>query len=136
VTVKLENNWQFKSLVSLQKLTNFSVSENPPSRLVRRCEELHLIPLNEYSIEDLRLMIGQEFALEYLIPLAIEKLHEDVLAEGDYYPGDLLSSVLKINPSFWKQNPDLYKQLKGLVGKRREDIKEEGISLKLFESDL
>jgi hypothetical protein len=99
----LENNWKFKSLVNLQKLTNFSVSKDPPTRLVRRCEELHLIPFNEYSIEDMRLMIGREFALEYLIPLAIEKLHEDILAEGGFYPGHLLSALLRINQAFWKQ---------------------------------
>ena len=134
--MKLENNWKFKSLVHLQKLGNYAPSKNPPTTLVAKCEELLLKPLDEYSIENLRMMIGQQIRLEFLIPLAIEKLQEDILAEGDFYPGDLLSSVLRVSSNFWRQNQPLNEQLSNLVRNHKETILEEGISLELFESDL
>jgi hypothetical protein len=63
-------------------------------------------PLKHFDIGDLRLMIGQSFYLDYLIPMAIEKLQENSLAEGDYYEGDLLKSVLDSDPDFWIANKD------------------------------
>ena len=51
-------------------------------------------------------MIGQNIGLAYLIPLALEKLRKRPLAEGDYYPGDLLTNVLRANPIFWRDHPD------------------------------
>jgi len=132
----MENNWKYKSLVNLQKMKDFVPDPNPATRLVRRCEELLQIPLNQYSIEDLRIMIGQAFGLEYLIPLAIEELKKDLFAEGDFFPGDLLSNVLKIDPNFWKENRDLQGHINKLIVNRREEIERERISLTVFESSL
>ena len=39
-------------------------------------------------------MIGQKIGLPHLLPLAIKNLKNDQLAEGDYYLGDLLMSVI------------------------------------------
>jgi hypothetical protein len=67
--------------------------------------------VESFSVEDLRLAIGQEIALRHLMPLAIRRLEENALAEGDFYPGDLLSAVLRVDESFWSQNPELKRQL-------------------------
>ena len=77
------------------------------SYLVSTCHRLRKKPLREFTTEDLRIMIGQGIGLPYLIPLALEKLVEDPFAGGDFYPGDLLHSVLKVSPRFWQANPDL-----------------------------
>lgn len=77
------------------------------SSLVTRCHDLRNKPLNKFSVEDLRLLIGQNISLAYLIPMALEYLRENILAEGMYYPGDLLFSVLNIQPIFWKNNKEL-----------------------------
>lgn len=135
-TMKLENNWKYKSLKHLQKYIGDSKGENHPSNLVKRCAELMLVPLNEYTIEDLRIMIGQQVGLEYLVPFAIEKLQNDLFAEGDLYPGDLLSSVLKINPAFWNQNQNFQLQLRNMIENRKSEIINNQISLTLFESSL
>jgi len=131
--MKTENNWKYKSLFNLEK----NHPDNPgevPTRLVTRCAELIKNPLNEYSIEDLRLMIRQELGLPYLIPLAIEKLADNLFAEGDMYEGDLLANVLKIDNAFWKQNPDLWVKLNKLIVKSRDTITDMGISLTEFDS--
>ena len=63
--------------------------------LTRRIRDLARIPLREFTVEDLRLLIGQERALDTLLPLALEELRRDPFAEGDMYVGDLLMTVLR-----------------------------------------
>jgi hypothetical protein len=132
--MKLENNWKYKSLFNLEKIHLVSPYEEAPTRLAKRCYELIKLPLNEYTIEDLRLMIGQEFGLLYLIPLAIEKLNDNLFAEGDMYEGDLLANVLKVSPAFWKQNPNIWAQVNNLITNRRKEISSREISIEKFDS--
>ncbi|MBI3723001.1 hypothetical protein HY251_03460 [bacterium] len=82
-----------------------------PSYLAKRCHRLRTKPLGELTVEDLRIMIGQEIGLRHLVPMAIEVLTREPLAEGDFYPGDLLKSVLSVPPSFWEENACLREQL-------------------------
>lgn len=131
--MKLENNGQYKSLFNLDQI-HLDDHEEASTTLIKRCQELIKLPLNEYAIEDLRLMIGQDFGLPYLIPLAIEKLNENLFAEGDMYEGDLLANVLKIDQNFWQQNPDLWTQVDKLIVNRRPDIDRVKISVEKFYS--
>jgi hypothetical protein len=71
------------------------------SPLIATCYKLRNNKLQNYSTEDLRIMISQHIGLTWLIPLALDKLKVDILAEGDFYEGDLLVSVLKTSPSYW-----------------------------------
>ena len=77
------------------------------SALVTTCLTLCKKPLKDFTVENLR-VIGQSIGLEVLLPLALEVLQENPFAEGDYYPGDLLSMVMKVEPSFWQTHQDLY----------------------------
>ena len=56
-------------------------------------------------------MIGQQIGLQHLIPLAIDELSRNPLVAGDLYPGDLLASVLRAEPAFWRANPKLVAEL-------------------------
>src|SRR5262245_6851845 len=78
------------------------------SALAATCLALYEKPLKDFTVENLRVMIGQSIGLEFLIPLAVERLQENPFAEGDYYPGDLLSAVMRVEPSFWQTHQDLY----------------------------
>lgn len=86
-----------------------------PSHLVLTTHALRRKPLRDFTIEDLRIMIGQNLSLEYLVPLAIEQLHLDPLAAGDFYEGDLLASVLKVEADFWQKHPDLRRAVVDIV---------------------
>ena len=77
------------------------------SHLVTDCHHLHRVPLCDFTVEDLRITIGQDIGLEYLLPLALERLHDDPFAEGAYYPCDLLVSVLGSQAQFWQAHPEL-----------------------------
>jgi hypothetical protein len=75
--------------------------------LIKRCHELRTKPLVDFTVEDLCTMIRQQVALNRLVPLALKRLQPNPLAEDDYYPGDLLASVLRVDGAFWKRSPDL-----------------------------
>jgi hypothetical protein len=70
--------------------------------------------LDDFTVEDLRIMIGQKIGLLHLLPLAIKILKHDPLAEGDYYPGDLLTSVIRAE-SFLASFPDLLRSVLDLA---------------------
>jgi hypothetical protein len=77
------------------------------SHLVIECHRLRRIPLCEFNAENLRIMIGQQVGLPYLIPLALELLNDDPFIAGNYYEGDLLAAVLRADSPFWIASPAL-----------------------------
>jgi CDI immunity proteins len=77
-------------------------------------------PLRDFTVEDLRIMIEQQVALNRLVPIPLDRLQPDALVEGDYYPGDLLASVLRVDAAFWTRPPDLTVSLRKLTEGLRE----------------
>lgn len=71
------------------------------SSLAARCHALWRKQIDEFTVENLRLMIGQQLGLRYLIPLALERLKEDPWTAGDMYEGDLLAAVARSSEGFW-----------------------------------
>ena len=99
---------QFDREPTLQQLDGKDWGEPKPedTRLVRECLRLRRVQLKKLTVEDLRLLIGQEIGVDHLLPLALEILRKNPFAEGDCYAGDLLVNVLGVSAAFWKQNPD------------------------------
>jgi hypothetical protein len=96
--------------------------------LVETVNKLRKKKLKDYTVEDLRLMIGQNIGINMLMPIAIYKLQENPFLEGDFYPGDLLVSVLESSCNFRKDNPSYEGMLNQIVGfakiqiENREDL--------------
>ena len=111
-------NWQEKSLENLEK--DYWGEPDYESHLVKTCHQLRKKPLKDFEIEDLRIMIGQNIGLKFLVPIAIEELNENILAEGDYYEGDLLKSVLTSEVEFWSERFDLLEELNKLIQQNLE----------------
>ena len=107
-----------KSLQELEKCDWGEASYS--SYLVGTCHQLRRKPLVEFTVEDLRIMIGQQISLPILVPLAVEALEINPLAEGDFYAGDLLSAVLKIQNTFWIDHPDSSQRMRVVVRNLRE----------------
>lgn len=78
-----------------------------PSHLVGECRRLRKLPLRLFTVENLRIMLGQDIGSRYLVPIALERLEAEPFAEGDFYPGDLLCSVLSLPREFWSDKPEL-----------------------------
>jgi hypothetical protein len=103
---------QFDRSKSLQQLDGQDWGEPTfDSRLVTECHRLHRVPLRDFTVEDLRITIGQQIGLDFLVPLALERLADDPFAEGAYYPCDLLVSVLGVEARFWQSHPELRERL-------------------------
>lgn len=90
---------------SIEQLENdYWKGVNFPSSLVERCFAYRKIPISNLSVEQLRVLISQQIGLPYIIPKAISVLQRNILAEGDYYPCDLLSSLLDLSEKGWEQS--------------------------------
>src|SRR5689334_16560777 len=76
------------------------------SNLVQTIHRLRRKPINEFTVEDLRITLGQNCGVEHLTPLALNLLEVDPFVEGDFYPGDLLASVMGISRDYWLTHPN------------------------------
>ena len=90
------------------------------SYLVRTCHRLRRVPLEDFETGDLKVMIGQQISLYFLVPIALEKLENDPLVEGNHYPGDLLKVVLDIPAKFWNVHTEMRNSLRRIVVKTKE----------------
>ncbi|GID96182.1 contact-dependent growth inhibition system immunity protein [Amorphoplanes digitatis] len=86
------------------------------TKLVATVHELRRKPIGTLEVEDLRVLLGQREGVLVLVPRALDVLEHDPLAEGDYYPGDLLTAVLRRVPAeYWATHPGELARLAGLV---------------------
>lgn len=76
-----------------------------PSYLVQTIHALRQKPLSEFSVEDLRIMIGQQLGLQHLVPMALDHLERDPFVAGDFYKGDLLNVVAELSSAYWLTHP-------------------------------
>ena len=90
------------------------------SYLVTTVHRLRRKPLAEFTVEDLRIMIGQKISLSFLIPLAVERLEEEPLAAGHHYGGDLLHVVLLTGEAFWASHPDSFQRARKVVARVKD----------------
>ena len=74
------------------------------SRLVVTCHKLRKKRLEDFNVEDLRIMLGQSIGAKYLLPKAIEILRKKPFAEGDFFEGDLLVAIAR-HPENFNQLP-------------------------------
>ena len=79
-------------------------------------------------------MISQKFGLQFLIPLALEKLQDDIFIEADFYYSDLLSNILAIDTSFWNDNKSHWVGLDKLINNKFEKLAELKITTTMFDN--
>ena len=93
--------------LSLEQIEDNAWGDPPPgaTRLVRRAHDLRRKPIATLTTEDLRLLIGQQIGVDVLVRCALALLGDNPLAEGDFYPGDLLVAVMKLPPEYWAAHP-------------------------------
>ena len=95
--------------------TTWGPAPEGATTLVATVHELRRKPVDQLSLADLRLLIGQHVGVDVLLPRVLELLKRDPLVEADFYPGDLLQSVLRLSSSYWQQNPDLAQTIKKVL---------------------
>ena len=87
---------------SLEEIENDYWGDAPAdaTTLVTTVHALRRRPVDELTVENLRMLIGQRVSLPVLLPLAVAELERDPLAEGHFYEGDLLVQVLRAAKPF------------------------------------
>ncbi|MFE4514618.1 contact-dependent growth inhibition system immunity protein [Kitasatospora sp. NPDC056783] len=89
------------------------------TRLVATVHALRRRSIGELTVEELRLLIRQDVGVTHVLPVALEVLRGDPMAEGDMYEGDLLAAVLAVSPEIWSESPELGLELRLIVSELR-----------------
>lgn len=119
----MEKYFHFDRYKTLQELEGRDWGEPTfNSHLVATCHNLRNKPVGNFNVQDLRIMIVQNISLDYLIPLALEMLEDNIFLEGDTYSCNLLDAVLKVGRAFWLNNPIYKNDLEGIIEKNIKDL--------------
>lgn len=121
---KFQKNWLSKSLEILEKDSWGNIPKDE-GYLITTCHKLRKKPLKEFETEDLRILIGQDLGLKYLIPMAMKILEKDILTEGHLYEGDLLKAVLAANKDYWKIEQDDWRKMSKIFFENKKLIEKE-----------
>ena len=92
------------------------------SYLVQTIHRLRRKPIAQFTVEDLRIMIGQQTGLQYLVPLALDHLERDPFVSGDFYAGDLLGVVADISSAYWLAHPADARRMENLAGQAERQL--------------
>ncbi|GEM_PF-5422401 len=88
-------------------------------------EELRPIgkkPIIELTVDELALLIYQNIAMNYAIPMALRLLKKDVLVHGNEMSMFLLEEVLLSDREYWKANPNDWNEINALIEMHQEKI--------------
>jgi hypothetical protein len=99
-----------RSLNELEAVDWGSAAEGA-TPLVAKVHAYRRKPIGELTDEELRLLVGQNEGLLWLVPMAIERLESDPCASGDLYAGALRASVDRVQADYWTHHPDLADRL-------------------------
>ena len=80
--MKLPKNYKQQSLETLEG-ANWGSPAEAPTNLIERCLTLRKVPLENFLPEDLRILIGQDIGLPFLMPMALDVLRENIFLETE-----------------------------------------------------
>lgn len=122
----------YKKDISIAKIEGHPTPTNKAQEnvtpLTQRVKALRTKPLANFTIEDIRLSISQQLALSITLPLALEALNKNILAEGDLYEGDLLNSVIGLPIEYWVKHADEKKTLANILNTQATLLESSGLS--------
>ena len=83
--------------------------------LVRRVDRLRKLPVESLDGEELRLLLNQDVGIDVILPIVLERVSEQPLLEGGYYPGDVLVALLRLDKRTWDRHPMEASRLRDIV---------------------
>lgn len=98
---------------SLQELegADWGDPETAETTMIGRVLALRRRPLKDLSNGEVRLAITQQVGFPFVLELAIERLRPDPLLEADFYPGDVLAALVRLDEQDWAGRNDLREAL-------------------------
>ncbi|WP_428629850.1 contact-dependent growth inhibition system immunity protein [Sphingopyxis sp.] len=106
----------FDASKTLEDLTGFCVDgrDVAGTPLTVRINRSWKKPLRELSDDEIGRLVVQRDGFPYILDLVWPKLENDPLFDGGYYPGDILSSLIRCEPQVWAARPNYRAQLASL----------------------
>jgi hypothetical protein len=91
--------------------------------------------LVDFTVGDLRLMIGQQIGLMVLVHIAVDRFLENPYIASDLNSGDLLVSVLRVEQSWWNScKPWSQRQLNHVIKAVKDYMQKFGALIAKFRS--
>jgi hypothetical protein len=112
---------------SLEQLTGWSEGnpDEAPTEMIAAIQRSWTKPLRELDDYEIVELVIQQYGYPYLLDLVWPKLEHDPLFEGGYYPGDVLSNLLRAEPQIWVDRPTYKAALEGLYRRALERTPDE-----------
>jgi CDI immunity proteins len=85
------------------------------THLVATVRRLRRKPIGALTAEDLRMLVNQKEGVDVLVPRALDRLVQEPLLEGDFFPVDVLAAVLRVPASYWSAHPELLAKLDRII---------------------
>ena len=101
---------------TLEELTSLKEGdpEEAPTQMVWAIQRAWKKPLIELSDEEVGQLVVQQYGYPYLLDLLWPKLNANPLFDGGYYPGDVLSNLIRADVDIWVERPDYKTELDAL----------------------
>ena len=102
---------------SIQELEecDWGEPEADATSMVQRCHALRRKPLRRLEPDEIGLAVRQRIGIPYILDFAVSVVREEPLFEGDFYPGDVLSALLKLPEEDWVSRPALARDLERIL---------------------
>ncbi|OAV43914.1 contact-dependent growth inhibition system immunity protein [Lewinella sp. 4G2] len=94
------------------------------SYVLKNSFKLYNKAISDLDVEDVRFLISQRIGLLISVPIALDFLEKNILAEGDYYEGDLLKATLNIPKNFWLESPSLALRITKILKENKNVLNE------------
>jgi hypothetical protein len=68
-------------------------------------------PLKDLAPDEIGLAVRQRVGFPFILDLALDRLRQNPIFEGEFYPGDVLAALTKVPNSAWSARPHLLVEL-------------------------
>lgn len=85
-----------------------------PTSLVSDVIRSRRKPLRELEAFEIGQLVVQMEGVPWILDLVFPLLRRDPLFDGGYYPGDVLSNLIRADEDTWRDRPDYRQELAGL----------------------
>lgn len=109
---------------SIQELENdyWPDQDEYPTGLVERCHSYRKIKLKDLQIHQINTLLIQDIASEYLMPLVLKRMENDISEEDDFDQSSFFECMDSYSDNIFTRNPELHKATIALLGRKQTEI--------------
>ena len=120
--------------ITIKELTGISLGEpRLNSYVARTASRASKKPIGELTAEEIRLLIGQRIGVKFLLHRAVLILEKDPLIETAHFEGDLMKTLLELEPEAWSENELDYSLFRSIVSLHKSELLTTMIPIELFD---